>query len=130
MDKSSFYRVKNRASTNLKKVKLHLYISLRKRYTYKTCRYIFTAKLNCCNKVFISTFTFLQANTSKLEMPKIVSVETLKKQENDFITRVVLRQIWCLFLEFSHAINPRSRALHAYVSRACVDGSPLCCSMV
>jgi hypothetical protein len=24
-----------------------------------------------------------------------------------------------LFLEFSHAINPRSRALHAYVSRAC-----------
>jgi hypothetical protein len=28
MDKSSFYGVKNRASTNLKKVKLHLYILL------------------------------------------------------------------------------------------------------
>ena len=58
-------------------------------------------------------------------MPKIVNVETLKKQENDFITRVVL-QIWCLFLEFSHAINPRSRALHAYVCRACVNESPPC----
>jgi hypothetical protein len=33
-----------------------------------------------------------------------------------------------LFLEFSHGINSRSRALHAYVSRACVDGSPLCCA--
>jgi hypothetical protein len=58
-------------------------------------------------------------------MPKIVSVETLKKQENDFITRVDLANL-CLFLELSHAINPRSRALHAYVSRACVHESPPC----
>jgi hypothetical protein len=33
---------------------------------------------------------YSKANTSKLEMPKIVSVETLTKQENDLIKRVVL----------------------------------------
>jgi hypothetical protein len=54
-------------------------------------------------------------------MPKIVSVETLKKQENDFITRVVLENlVFVLILEFSYAISLRSRALHAYVSRACL----------
>jgi hypothetical protein len=55
MDKSSFYGVKNRASTNLKKVNLHLYISLRKRYTYKTgagcikllITFLITILLNC-----------------------------------------------------------------------------------
>jgi hypothetical protein len=40
MDKSSFYGVKNRASTNLK-VNLHLYISLRKIYTYKTGVFVY-----------------------------------------------------------------------------------------
>jgi hypothetical protein len=56
-------------------------------------------------------------------MPKIVSVETLKKQENDFITRVVLANL--VFV-----IRIQSRALHAYVSRVCVDGSPLCSSLM
>jgi hypothetical protein len=32
-----------------------------------------------------------------LEMPKIVSVETIKKQENDFITRVILANLVFVF---------------------------------
>jgi hypothetical protein len=59
-------------------------------------------------------------------MPKIVSVETLKKQENDFITRVVLANLVFVFRTQSRDQPRNSRALHAYVSRACVDGSPLC----
>ena len=65
--------LKIRASTNLKKsTNLHLYISLRKRYTYKTGIFVVRIK-------------------------KIVSVETLKKQENDFITRVVLANLVFVF---------------------------------
>jgi hypothetical protein len=39
--------------------------------------------------LYFHVLAYSKSNTSKLEMPKIVSVETLKKQENDFITRVV-----------------------------------------
>jgi hypothetical protein len=93
MDKSSFYGVKNRAGTNLKKVNLHLShnlhlthnISLRKRYTYKT-------------GIYILSRSYSKAKTSKLEMPKIVSIETLKKQKNDFITRVVLANLMFVFI--------------------------------
>jgi hypothetical protein len=66
MEKVIFMELKNRASTNLKKVNLHLYISLRKRYTYKT------------KFLFLLSRSYSKANTSKLEMPKIESVETLK----------------------------------------------------
>jgi hypothetical protein len=54
-----------------------------------------------CHKVYELLMSILilllrsysKANTSKLEIPKIVSVKTLKKQENDFITRVVLANL-------------------------------------
>jgi hypothetical protein len=78
MEKCNFYGVKNRASTNLKKVNLHLYISLRKRHTYKTGIFVLRNQTAATKFLFLLSRSFSKViNTSKLEMPKIVSVETL-----------------------------------------------------
>ena len=72
-------------------------MKLKKRYTYKTGIFVRRNYTAATKFLFLLSRSYSKSNTSKLEMPKIASVETLKKQEMDFITRVVLANLVFVF---------------------------------